>query len=127
MFSAYGLSLGEAFQMRDDILGAFGDAAVTGKPVGGDFLEGKRTPLLAYAFENASQMQRKVLDTVGEELMNVEQVQEVVLATGAVTYMESRISQLHDEAVNALQESELAGDSYAELVALAEVATKRQR
>lgn len=127
MFSAYGLSLGEAFQMRDDILGAFGDAAVTGKPVGGDFLEGKRTPLLAYAYENASHMQRKVLDTVGEELMNVEQVQEVVLATGAVTYMESRISQLHDEAVNALQESELAGDAYAELVVLAEVATKRQR
>ena len=43
--SAYGLPLGDAFQMRDDVMGAFGDEAVTGKPVGGDLREGKPTPL----------------------------------------------------------------------------------
>ncbi|NCX06057.1 MAG: polyprenyl synthetase family protein, partial [Actinobacteria bacterium] len=47
MFSAYGLPLGDAFQMRDDMLGAFGDSSITGKSVGGDFLEGKPTPMLA--------------------------------------------------------------------------------
>ena len=45
--SAYGLPLGDAFQLRDDMLGAFGDEAVTGKPVGDDLREGKPTPLLA--------------------------------------------------------------------------------
>ena len=45
----YGLPLGDAFQMRDDVIGAFGDAAVTGKPVGDDLREGKPTPLLARA------------------------------------------------------------------------------
>jgi hypothetical protein len=44
-FSGYGLPLGDAFQMRDDVMGAFGDEAVTGKPVGGDLREGKPTPL----------------------------------------------------------------------------------
>ena len=47
--SRYGLPLGDAFQIRDDIIGVFGDAALTGKPVGGDLLEGKPTALLARA------------------------------------------------------------------------------
>ena len=51
--SAYGLPLGDAFQMRDDVMGAFGDAGVTGKPVGGDLIEGKPTPLLARAVARA--------------------------------------------------------------------------
>ena len=126
MFSAYGLPLGEAFQLRDDLLGAFGDAAITGKPVGGDFIEGKRTPLLAYAFENATSAQRDVLDTVGRKPMNVEQVQDVVRSTGAVQFMESRIAELRNEALAALQRSELAGNAYEELVALANAVTQRQ-
>ncbi len=126
MLSAYGLPLGEAFQLRDDLLGAFGDAAITGKPVGGDFIEGKRTPLLAYAFENATSAQRDVLDTVGRKPMNVEQVQDVVRSTGAVQFMESRIAELRNEALAALQRSELAGNAYEELVALANAVTQRQ-
>ena len=52
--SAYGLPLGDAFQMRDDVMGAFGDPGVTGKPVGGDLREGKPTPLLARAVAAAT-------------------------------------------------------------------------
>src|SRR6478609_8568575 len=52
--SAYGLPLGDAFQMRDDVMGAFGDPRRTGKPVGGDLVEGKPTPLLARAVEAAT-------------------------------------------------------------------------
>ena len=51
--SAYGLPLGDAFQLRDDMLGAFGDERVTGKPVGDDLREGKPTPLLALATQRA--------------------------------------------------------------------------
>ena len=49
--SHYGEPLGEAFQLRDDILGTFGDTARTGKPVGDDLREGKPTPILAIALE----------------------------------------------------------------------------
>ena len=63
--SAYGLPLGEAFQMRDDILGTFGDPALTGKPVGEDLREGKPTPLLAIATARAGPAGLALLDRVG--------------------------------------------------------------
>lgn len=126
MFSAYGLPLGEAFQLRDDLLGAFGDAAITGKPVGGDFIEGKRTPLLAYAFENATNGQREILNAVGTSSVIVASVQEVVTQTGAVDFMETRITALRNEALAALHKSELAGNAYEELVALVDAVTQRQ-
>ena len=64
--SAYGLPLGDAFQMRDDVMGAFGDERTTGKPVGGDLREGKPTPLLARALAVATTSQQQVLATVGQ-------------------------------------------------------------
>ena len=50
-YTAYGMPLGEAFQLRDDVLGVFGDPSVTGKPAGDDLREGKRTVLVAMALE----------------------------------------------------------------------------
>ena len=50
---AYGSPLGRAFQFRDDLLGVFGDSALTGKPTGDDLREGKRTVLVAHAFADA--------------------------------------------------------------------------
>ncbi|HEX2316318.1 MAG TPA: polyprenyl synthetase family protein, partial [Thermomonospora sp.] len=56
-YAAYGLALGEAFQLRDDVLGVFGDPAETGKPAGDDLREGKRTALVVAAIERASSAQ----------------------------------------------------------------------
>src|SRR5262249_38032656 len=61
-YTAYGLPVGEAFQLRDDVLGVYGDPAVTGKPAGDDLREGKRTVLVALAAERADPAQRTVLD-----------------------------------------------------------------
>src|SRR5690606_12062039 len=60
-YSAYGLPLGEAFQLRDDVLGVFGDPAQTGKPAGDDLREGKGTFLVAAAFEAADAAGRALL------------------------------------------------------------------
>src|SRR5215210_6907401 len=61
-YTAFGIPVGEAFQLRDDILGVFGDPDVTGKPAGDDLREGKRTVLVAAADEKASPAQRQALN-----------------------------------------------------------------
>ncbi len=63
--SAVGLPMGEAFQLRDDVLGAFGESAVTGKPVGDDLREGKPTPLVAIATARAADGDRELLAQLG--------------------------------------------------------------
>lgn len=128
MFSAYGLPLGDAFQMRDDMLGAFGDESSTGKPVGGDFIEGKPTPLLSLAYELANAEQRKVLDNVGAPGLtasDVAQIQLIVNETGATEQMEQRITQLAHQATSSLDKSQLSGDAYSQLLDLATVVTTR--
>ena len=60
--SAFGLPLGEAFQLRDDLLGVFGDPATTGKPAGDDLVEGKRTVLVALALDAAPADDAALLD-----------------------------------------------------------------
>jgi geranylgeranyl diphosphate synthase type I len=128
MLSAYGLPLGDAFQIRDDVLGVFGDEKTVGKPVGGDFREGKPTPMLAYAYEHADVEQRKTLDIVGRENLSEQDIsalQQVVINTGAKDAMEQRISILVDQAIAALQPSELADDTFTDLCALAHAVTQR--
>ena len=120
--SAYGLPLGDAFQMRDDVMGAFGDEHVTGKPVGGDLREGKPTPLLARAVECATPAQREVLDRVGRINLSdadVADIQQVIIETGALDWLESTIVRLTDEAIAALASASITAEARDELVALA--------
>lgn len=103
--SAIGLPLGRAFQLRDDILGAFGDAHVTGKPVGDDLREGKPTPLVAYAYERATTNDRAVLARLGApdlDLEDIHAIQEVFVRTGAVDEIEREITLLVGEARHAI-------------------------
>lgn len=127
--SAYGLPLGDAFQMRDDVMGVFGDPSVTGKPVGDDLREGKPTPLLAIAIERADSAQRSVLDRVGREQLSdadVAAAQSVLVECGALEEMERIIARLSEEAVAALSRIDLAGESRRELEALAAYVTQRR-
>ena len=120
--SAYGLPLGDAFQMRDDVMGAFGDEAVTGKPVGGDLREGKPTPLLARAVAAASPAQQAVLDGVGAPDLDdaaIAIMQQVIVDTGALAALEAQIAVLTEEAVAAIEIAPITPHARAELVALA--------
>jgi geranylgeranyl diphosphate synthase type I len=126
--SAYGLPLGDAFQMRDDVMGAFGDTALTGKPVGGDLIEGKPTPLLARAVANASVAQLGILDLVGRPGMtddDVADIQQVIVETGALAALEEQIAHLTADAVGAIDRAPITTPAKAELVALAEYVSSR--
>jgi geranylgeranyl diphosphate synthase type I len=120
--SRYGLPLGDAFQMRDDVIGAFGDPALTGKPVGDDLREGKPTPLLARAMASADADQRRVLERVGSTRLDddeVAAVQGVIVATGALDALEARIAELAAEAVAALGDLGVTAEARCRLTELA--------
>jgi geranylgeranyl diphosphate synthase type I len=128
--SGYGLPLGEAFQLRDDVLGAFGEADVTGKPVGDDLREGKPTPLLAIATERADTHQARLLQEVGRRDLGPDEVQDlqaVLVSTGALELVEADIVRLRDEAVAAIERAPVAEQARAELVSLAGYVAARER
>jgi geranylgeranyl diphosphate synthase type I len=104
--SAFGLPLGEAFQLRDDLLGVFGAEDVTGKPVGDDLREGKLTPLLAAATARADALGTRALERVGHADLRpdeIDAIRDVLVTTGAVADIEDRIGRLVDESLAALE------------------------
>lgn len=127
--SAYGLPLGDAFQMRDDVMGAFGDERLTGKPVGGDLIEGKPTPLLARAVAAATPAQRAVLERVGSpelDAVAVAEIQQVIVDTGALDDLERHISALTAAAIAALDQLAIVDIARHELTLLADYVSRRQ-
>ena len=120
--SAYGLPLGDAFQMRDDVMGAFGETSITGKPVGDDLREGKPTPLMAMATARADAAQLGVLQLVGNTVLNdaqVADVQAVIRETGALDQLEQLIASLTDDAIEAIGKAPLSQEARNELIELA--------
>ena len=127
--SGYGLAVGEAFQLRDDLLGAFGDPAVTGKPVGEDFREGKPTPLYALAVSHAGPEDVASLEALyGTADLSDDQIAELralLTRTGARAAVEERIEALVDDGIRALEGGNLAGEARRELEELARFVAQR--
>ncbi|TKJ30475.1 polyprenyl synthetase [Blastococcus sp. CCUG 61487] len=127
--TAIGLPLGEAFQLRDDVLGVFGDPTVTGKSADDDLREGKQTLLIALAEEAADAAGRRLL---GELLGNTsastaefDALRDLLESTGARARVEERIAQGTATARQAIADAPLADDAKAALDALAVAATSR--
>lgn len=100
--SAWAVSVGTAFQLRDDLLSISGDPDTTGKPIGGDIIEGKRTLLLEIARERADAAQLGDLEAaVGRSEASAAQIDaahQVLRRTGAVAEVAARITQLGEDA-----------------------------
>jgi geranylgeranyl diphosphate synthase type I len=126
----YGLPLGIAFQLRDDLLGVFGDPARMGKPVSGDISEGKRTVLMALARERATVSQARVLDRyLGDRELTesgAARVKAVLADTGAVAECEALIGASVKEAVATLDGAPITEEARAALAVLAVTATDRE-
>ena len=127
--SDYGLPLGEAFQLRDDVLGVFGDPTVTGKPAGDDLREGKRTALVALALEGANDAQAQQLRSrLGDPDLDEDGVtilREVIVATGAADQVEALISDRLDRALAALAAAAVDGSARQALADLASAVSHR--
>jgi geranylgeranyl diphosphate synthase type I len=125
----YGSAVGEAFQLRDDLLGVFGSPAVTGKPSGGDLLERKATSVIVTAHRMADAPTRRELT----ELMNsdelttatVDRCRTLILASGAVQWIEELISDRVALARNALSDMMVDESIRTALARMATVCTER--
>lgn len=128
-YSAFGLPLGEAFQLRDDVLGVFGDPAQTGKPAGDDLREGKRTVLVGKALETASPAQaqevRRLLGDPGLDAAGVETLREIIVDTGALDAVEHLVEDLVHDARTALATSGVDEQAREVLDGLVDAATAR--
>jgi geranylgeranyl diphosphate synthase type I len=128
-YSSFGLPLGEAFQLRDDLLGVFGDPEVTGKPAGDDLREGKRTVLIALTMQAVGKQERELLtDSLGDEGLDKTQIlklQEIISSSGAVAQVEKLITELRDRAISALRDSQVETSILSVLEEMATIATQR--
>ncbi|MCA1712028.1 MAG: polyprenyl synthetase family protein [Actinobacteria bacterium] len=128
-YSGYGLPLGEAFQLRDDVLGVFGDPATTGKPAGDDLREGKRTALVAMALGNATPAQtalvRRHLGDPHLSETGVAELRQIICESGALDRVEQLIGELMDKALAALQAAPVEAEARTVLEELAVAATAR--
>lgn len=125
--ASFGLDVGRAFQLRDDLLGVFGDPSVTGKPAGDDLREGKRTMLIAATLERVDGSDgERLIDGLGTDDPDViAELQRVIARSGAIDWVEQHISELTDGALFALNEARLSPEGHNALVELARQATQR--
>ena len=111
--SNYAIPAGIAFQLQDDILGLFGDPKVTGKPVGSDVREKKKTLLIIKAYELGSEREKRFLEKVYNEkkseeitIEDIEEVKRIVKETGSYDYSLKKMQNYVKEAKTVLSESE---------------------
>jgi geranylgeranyl diphosphate synthase, type I len=131
VFDQFGTDLGVAFQLRDDVLGVFGDPAVTGKPSGDDLRSGKRTVLLAEAVELADKsdpLAANVLrSSIGAQLTDAQvgELRDIIESVGALAAAEQRIAALTQRALATLAAAPINAAAKAGLSELAKMATNR--
>lgn len=131
-YRRFGADIGVAFQLRDDLLGVYGDPEVTGKPAGDDLREGKRTLLVALALERAGDGPDRAAITgaLGDPDLDpdaVERLRDLFTELGAVQAVEQRIAALTGAALDALTAADIAEPAATALQELAVRATRRHR
>jgi geranylgeranyl diphosphate synthase type I len=128
--SAYGSKLGEAFQIQDDVLGAFGDPAETGKDALGDLREGKRTLLVSRALEASSEADRAFIgarlgspDLTGAD---ADRIRDIMRSTGALSSTLGTVGELRAEALEALAGADLDAPVVFALTELSDLVVARR-
>ncbi len=127
--SEFGLLVGEAFQLHDDLLGMFGDLATVGKPVGGDLVEGKYTLLVHYALTHAAEGDAArlgaALGNSGLEPAEIERATDIIRRSGAQERVMAMVEARHIEAAGLLAGLPLEDDGKRFLAGVVDYLRKR--
>jgi geranylgeranyl diphosphate synthase type I len=130
VLSAYGIPLGQAFQLQDDILGLFSTEKKIGKPVDSDLKEGKKTLLILKALEKADEKQKElILSALGNQDLKREhsdQVREIVKSTGSYDYSKKLATDLIEQAKNALENADFKPQGKDFLLGIADYMLQRE-
>ncbi|WP_174553838.1 polyprenyl synthetase family protein [Rhodococcus marinonascens] len=130
-YRRFGTDIGIAFQLRDDLLGVFGDPAVTGKPSGDDLRAGKRTVLFAKALQRADSEDPEIAEwlrrSVGSDISDaeVDTLRDTITSLGAVADVEKQIGELVENALSSLATSTATAEAKQQLTEMAAAATRR--
>lgn len=126
-----GFMIGIAFQIRDDILGLFGDPKKTGKPVDSDIKQGKRTILVTKAYEVLSEEKaRKLVSLLGKKDLTedeLEFVRRAVVESGALSFSQLMAEEYMERCKDLIDELDMEDDQKEILKEMAERAVKRER
>jgi geranylgeranyl diphosphate synthase type I len=129
MLAHYGDAIGEAFQMRDDVLGIYGSPAVTGKPSSSDLTERKATSVVAAAYHLADPTARRELRVIMSadklDAGDVRRWRDLITATGAVEWIERLIDVRLTRALNLIDDSDVRPAVGAALADMAAACTER--
>jgi len=128
--SAYAIPLGKAFQLRDDVLGVFGDEIETGKPSGDDIREGKYTMLISLALANSSETEsEKLKSLLGDHSLSESDISTAreILQQHALPEVESLIEKLTREAQNVVDTLETDTETKELMRQLIVMATARKQ
>ena len=132
--SEYGIKLGIAFQIKDDILGMFGSEKKVGKPVDSDLKEGKKTLLVSKTFERLLADGRKenlerfksILGNYDLTIEDYRWCQSLIRETGAMDYCQQLVEKLTEEAAVALKDVEIDGEARRFLLGISEFLVARE-
>ncbi|MGE2832330.1 polyprenyl synthetase family protein [Mycobacterium sp. SMC-4] len=127
--SGYGSAIGEAFQLRDDVLGVFGSPSMTGKSAHTDMEAGKATSVIVAAYELAGPGLRgqlaDLMSATDLDAASIERWRTLIMASGAVQWIEERIGERHRRAMDYLDQVELPELPRAALAEMAVACTQR--
>lgn len=130
ILSDYGIPLGLAFQIQDDILGLFGSEEKTGKPVGSDVREGKKTLLILHALEKCTNEEKElILNALGNERVTLEAIDavgDIVRNTGSLDYSKNLVAEMTDKAVQAIKDSHFRAEAKDFLINIADFIGNRE-
>lgn len=127
----FGVPIGEAFQVRDDLLGTFGDTAVTGKPVGNDLRAGKRTAIVREAETTVPQADRRALTHVfgraDASELEIREAMQMLEQSGVRGRVETRLESLLKSALDALDAAPIDPRGRSVLATLARRIARREQ